>query len=180
MEDDFRYRVNYSENIAPKYPHASEEGLEVVPNESPLYSLPPAPLPAVGDEKWASNAREWGWPVHTPATAVTAPEGSRKEERRRILGLTVPIFWTVVVIIVLVLAAAIGGGIGGGLKAQQTSNSNTSRFVFPYELKTSAFDLLTCLKVMQRIRHSRQRRHHQHQEGLRRLHPHKMEEHPQP
>ncbi|XXH02749.1 hypothetical protein Hte_009134 [Hypoxylon texense] len=130
MDDDFRYRVNYSENIAPKYPHASQEGLEVVPNESPLYALPPAPLPLppVGDEKRASNPREWGWgwATETPTTAVTAPEGPRKEERRRILGLTVPIFWTVVVIIVVVLAAAIGGGIGGGLKAQQSSDRHSS------------------------------------------------------
>ncbi|KAI1779127.1 hypothetical protein F4818DRAFT_239962 [Hypoxylon cercidicola] len=134
MDDDFRYRVNYSENIAPKYPAQSQEGLEVVPSDSPLYAVPPAPvppppppapLPTAGYEKWASDPREWGW-ADTPASAVTAPEDPRKEERRRILGLTVPIFWTVVVIIVVVLAAAIGGGIGGGLKAQQDSNSNTS------------------------------------------------------
>ncbi|KAI1764431.1 hypothetical protein GGR53DRAFT_466413 [Hypoxylon sp. FL1150] len=126
MDDDFRYRVNYSENIAPKYPHNSQEGLEVVPDESPLYALPPGPpLPTVGHDKWDSNPTEWAW-ADTPPSAVTAPQGPPKEKRPRILGLTVPIFWTVVVIIVVVLAAALGGGIGGGLKAQQESHSNTS------------------------------------------------------
>lgn len=172
MDDDFRYRVNYSENIAPKYPHRSQEGLEVVPSESPLYAvppdvLPPAPLPTVGNDKWESNPREWAW-ADTPISAVTAPGAPPQEEKRRVLGLTVPMFWTVVVIIAVVLAAAIGGGIGGGLKAQQKSNSNTSRSVSTYPTyQTTALRVqVTKLStVMRRIRHNRQRRHRQDQEG---------------
>ncbi|KAI1141097.1 hypothetical protein F5Y05DRAFT_410949 [Hypoxylon sp. FL0543] len=136
MEDDslsFRYRVNYSENIAPKYPAAGHEGLEVVPSESPLYPLPPTqthtrtPAPShyvvdhgLEEEKWSPTSRGWTEP---PLSAVTAPEEPRQPrqpERRRILGLTVPVFWALLVILVVILAAALGGGIGGGLKAQQS------------------------------------------------------------
>ncbi|KAI0379053.1 hypothetical protein F5Y04DRAFT_133421 [Hypomontagnella monticulosa] len=132
MEDDFRYRVNYSENVAPKYPAGSQEGLEVVPNDSPLYPLPPTHtythVYAADTEKWSpdSNARGWG---DFPASAVTAPEdhgyeGNVKSERRRILGLTVPIFWALVVLVVIILAGGIGGGIGGGLTKLNNSVSS--------------------------------------------------------
>ncbi|KAI0837991.1 hypothetical protein F5Y06DRAFT_58766 [Hypoxylon sp. FL0890] len=132
MENDslsFRYRVNYSENVAPKYPAGAQEGLEVVPSESPLYPLPThAPTSAgasnqyvidhgIEEEKWSPTSRGWTEP---PVSAVTTPEEPKQAERRRILGLTVPVFWTLVVILVLILAAGLGGGIGGGLKAQQS------------------------------------------------------------
>ncbi|OTA76796.1 hypothetical protein M434DRAFT_38791 [Hypoxylon sp. CO27-5] len=127
MEEDnlsFRYRVNYSENIAPKYPAGSQEGLEVVPNESPLYPLPTHTFPnhhviehGIEEEKWWTDA---------PASAVAAPEERKETEKRRILGLTVPVFWTLLVILVVILAAAIGGGIGGGLKAQQSQKLSNS------------------------------------------------------
>lgn len=128
MEEDnssFRYRVNYSENIAPKYPAGSQEGLEVVPSESPLYPLPTHTFPpnhhvidhGIEEEKWSPTSKGW---TDAPPSAVTAPEERKETERRRILGLTVPVFWALLVILVVILAAAIGGGIGGGLKAQQT------------------------------------------------------------
>ncbi|KAI0112952.1 hypothetical protein F4814DRAFT_460208 [Daldinia grandis] len=117
MEDSHRYRVDYSENVAPKYPAGNHDGIEVVPSDSPFYAHPiyTAP-PAEGGEEWPS----------VPVSAVTAPE---EEEKRRVLGLTVPLFWTVVLVIIVVLAAGIGGGIGGGLTAQQKSNISVSRFV---------------------------------------------------
>ncbi|KAI1378994.1 hypothetical protein F4677DRAFT_355128 [Hypoxylon crocopeplum] len=127
MEDsNYRYRVNYSENIAPKYPAAgSQEGLEVVPNDSPLYPLPtPAPIHTpVAEEKWTPTSGGW---TDAPFSAVTGPEDNKEEKQRRILGLTVPLFWALIVIIVVILAGAIGGGIGGGLKAQQKSNVDAS------------------------------------------------------
>ncbi|KAI1417259.1 hypothetical protein F5Y13DRAFT_152362 [Hypoxylon sp. FL1857] len=135
MEDDslsFRYRVNYSENVAPKYPAGAHEGLEVVPSESPLYPLPTHTFPpahhvidhGIEEEKWSPTSRGW---TDAPASAVTAPEEPKQAEKRRILGLTVPVFWALFVILFVILAAALGGGIGGGLKAQQSQklSSNT-------------------------------------------------------
>lgn len=123
MDDDYRYRVNYSENVAPKYPTLQDQGgLEVVPNDSPLY---PAPIHVAGDEKWPRASRGW-----TDAP-ILATEDRKDGEKRRILGLTVPLFWLILVIIAIILAGGIGGGIGGGLKAQQKSNINASRSVTP-------------------------------------------------
>ncbi|KAI1099269.1 hypothetical protein F4804DRAFT_322421 [Jackrogersella minutella] len=132
MEDDerFRYRVDYSENVAPKYPTGFPEGLEVVPNSSPLYPLPtrtPDHVVAnnVEDDKWPPASRDWTG-VPTSAAKTSELDGRRESERRRVLGLTVPLFWTLLVIIAMVLAAGIGGGIGGGLKAQQKLSDNGS------------------------------------------------------
>ncbi|KAI2781308.1 hypothetical protein F4815DRAFT_467093 [Daldinia loculata] len=124
MEDNHRYRVDYSENVAPKYPAGNHDGIEVVPSDSPFYPHPiyTAP-PANRGEEWPSVPKSW---ADAPVSAVTAPEEHNKEEKRRVLGLTIPLFWTVVVIIVVVLAAAIGGGVGGGLTAQQKSNTSAS------------------------------------------------------
>ncbi|KAK6956372.1 hypothetical protein Daesc_001649 [Daldinia eschscholtzii] len=126
MEDNYRYRVDYSENVAPKYPAGTHDGIEVVPSDSPLYPHPiytSAPPANGGGEEWPSVPTSW---TDAPVSAVTAPEEHGKEEKRRVLGLTVPLFWTMVVVIVVVLAAAIGGGIGGGLTAQQKSRTSAS------------------------------------------------------
>ncbi|KAI1460232.1 hypothetical protein F4805DRAFT_455171 [Annulohypoxylon moriforme] len=138
MDDDssFRYRVNYSENIAPKYPAGFHDGLEVVPHATPVYPLPArAPNHVIGnspdgeEEKWSPSSRGWTDVPGSAATALPLPplpkspssdvESHKGKEKRRVLGLTVPLFWTLVVIVFIILAAALGGGIGGGLKAQQ-------------------------------------------------------------
>ncbi|KAI0013827.1 hypothetical protein F4779DRAFT_294671 [Xylariaceae sp. FL0662B] len=111
MENSYNYRFNYSEDVAPKYPDVqrNQEGLEVVPNDSPLYPLPThAPARAVEDAKWASPS-PWG------SEETKAP----KEEKRRILGLSIVWFWVIVILITLILAGGIGGGVGGAIRAQQ-------------------------------------------------------------
>jgi hypothetical protein len=40
---------------------------------------------------------------------------------RRVLGLSIGMFWLVVAVIVLVFACGIGGGVAGGLAAQKNS-----------------------------------------------------------
>ncbi|KAI2619615.1 hypothetical protein GGR54DRAFT_120408 [Hypoxylon sp. NC1633] len=162
MEDSYRQRVDWSENVAPKYPVAAGEGIEVVPGESPLYPMPPAhthqptyaheqpaahdyqpapaPLPSaggggggggvgvvgvgVGGEKWTPTSPGW---TEAPFSTIGGTEDQQTERdyqrRRRILGLTVPMFWLVILLIIVILAAGIGGGVGGGLKAQQQSVS---------------------------------------------------------
>ncbi|KAI1472381.1 uncharacterized protein F4812DRAFT_454198 [Daldinia caldariorum] len=90
MEDNHRYRVEYSENIAPKYPAGNHDGIEVVPSDSPFYPHPiynaPAP-PAKGGQEWPSVPNGWSG---APLSAVTVPEEHSREEKRRVLGLTVP------------------------------------------------------------------------------------------
>lgn len=40
---------------------------------------------------------------------------------RRVLGLSIGMFWLVIAVIVVVLAGGIGGGVAGGLAAQKNS-----------------------------------------------------------
>ncbi|KAI5867864.1 hypothetical protein GGS23DRAFT_550429 [Durotheca rogersii] len=146
MDNNYRYGVEYSENVAPKYPAPEgQEGLEVVQN-STIYASPIHPTTpyVVGSEKRqpAPVAVPMGWgAVTSPATTIQPPSAAsetapaapeageeelKKDERKRILGLTVPIFWLVVVIIIIILAAGIGGGVGSGLAQQSKSNSESS------------------------------------------------------
>ncbi|KAI2605236.1 uncharacterized protein GGS25DRAFT_524754 [Hypoxylon fragiforme] len=120
MEDDHRYRVEYGENVVPKYPARNDEGLEVVPNDSPLYPMPAhSPLHTVGENKWESSSK-----TSADAAAAATPEKGKDGERRRIMGLTVPWFWAVIVILIVILAAGIGGGVGGGIQTQQRLRNN--------------------------------------------------------
>ncbi|KAK8009198.1 hypothetical protein PG991_011749 [Apiospora marii] len=76
--------------------------------------------------------------AHIPAAA---------ENRRRVLGLTVPIFWSLTIALALIIAGAIGGGLGGGLSAkrgatslekpaQQVSDSGTVTKMLPIVIPT--------------------------------------------
>ncbi|KAK8134819.1 hypothetical protein PG984_006831 [Apiospora sp. TS-2023a] len=51
-----------------------------------------------------------------------APTTATDNSRRRILGLTIPVFWGLLIALVLVIA----GAIGGGLAAQGRSNNNNN------------------------------------------------------
>ncbi|KAI0592705.1 hypothetical protein F4775DRAFT_102970 [Biscogniauxia sp. FL1348] len=144
---------NYIEDMTPKYPDVqnNQEWLEVVPNQSPLYPVPIyEPLYATQGAVHTPRGIQTSGALETPATAEAAERGEGKspggdsswesdppstgqeaknaaDSRRRILGLTVPVFWALVIAAVIILAAGIGGGIGGGLVAQQQkSNSNSS------------------------------------------------------
>lgn len=119
---------------------SQQAGLEVVPPETGLYSLPgQAPLypttneatheqahqpasEAAPKEQAVRDAIVSGVTHQTPAQVESQDE---KGARRKILGLSVPIFWTLIVALFIVLAAAIGGGVGGGLSAQQKSNAGS-------------------------------------------------------
>ncbi|KAI1080209.1 hypothetical protein F5B20DRAFT_580605 [Whalleya microplaca] len=118
MDYSYNHRFNYSEDVAPKYPdvQGNQEGLEVVPNDSPLYPLP-THAPA-----WSGEEARW-----TP-TSPWGPEDTKypSDEKRRILGLTVPSFWVIMVLITMILAGGIGGGVGGAMRAQQKEEHSTS------------------------------------------------------
>lgn len=125
--------------MSSQYPefHQQQAGLEVVPPETGLYSVPtPGPIPPVTHgathpalpKEYPTHPVEFGEGPQTPARTESQVFGSA---RRRILGLSVPVFWALVVTLIVVLAAGIGGGVGGGLSAQRksASGSDASRFV---------------------------------------------------
>ncbi|KAI8632853.1 hypothetical protein F5Y19DRAFT_472028 [Xylariaceae sp. FL1651] len=117
MADQFSRDSGFPQNQA---------GLEVVPPETGLHTLSPtlpssssSALPTRNPLYVAGEERKGG-----PENASGEPAVETvKKDRRRILGLTIPIFWTLIVVLVVILAAAIGGGVGGGLSAQQKSSS---------------------------------------------------------
>lgn len=138
----------------PEYHHQQQAGLEVVLPETGLYPAPtPAPVPPVPQpppvthhpvihaappKEYPVNHIDFEEEPQTPARTESQVAGSA---RRRILGLSVPVFWALIVTLVVVLAAGIGGGVGGGLSAQRKSASGpeASRFVAADNLFTSAF-----------------------------------------
>jgi hypothetical protein len=67
-----------------------------------------------------------------PATWDREDGGEGEGRRKRILGLSVPTFWILVLISVLIIAGGVGGGIGAGLAAQKGINfsnaAGTSRY----------------------------------------------------
>ncbi|KAI1635873.1 hypothetical protein F4809DRAFT_663560 [Biscogniauxia mediterranea] len=142
---------NYNEDATPKYPDVqnNQEWLEVVPNQSPLYPVPvyepvytaqgevhtpggiqtsgelAAPTTATAEAAERGEGKSPGgdssWESDAPATGR---EAKSTDSRRRVLGLTVPVFWALVIAAVIILAAGIGGGIGGGLVAQQQKSNS--------------------------------------------------------
>ncbi|KAI1343582.1 hypothetical protein F5Y15DRAFT_370481 [Xylariaceae sp. FL0016] len=120
MQNFYKYPLGYQdEESAPKYPaERSQEWLEVVPAEAPLYPLPAhTPARSVRERDLVSPLdAQW-----EPPTTFHA-----KSQERRVLGLRVPFFWTLVVAMVIILAAGIGGGVGGAMSTRHGSNSDGS------------------------------------------------------
>ncbi|GAB1310168.1 Putative membrane protein insertase [Madurella fahalii] len=81
---------------------ATDHGPELVYPHSTLEPVPPSAL----------EPAKYGWGGPSVAQFPHDQYG-----QRRILGLSVRAFWTIVVILVVVIAGAIGGGVGGGLAA---------------------------------------------------------------
>ncbi|KAK8093668.1 hypothetical protein PG997_000353 [Apiospora hydei] len=108
-------------------------GLEVQPdpapeyarfNQAPLQSVVPQPQPMYQQQHHQHQPTMPEWKdAQTPNTTSTETPTTPTTPKRRILGLTVPVFWTLLVVLVVVIAGAIGGGIGGGLAAQSVSDS---------------------------------------------------------
>uniref|UniRef100_L2G489 Uncharacterized protein n=1 Tax=Colletotrichum fructicola (strain Nara gc5) TaxID=1213859 RepID=L2G489_COLFN len=86
----------------------SQSKQQTLQDEQP--GLEPAPV------RW-SNA-----PIpYTPHDDVQSPAG--QSSIRRILGLSVPVFWGLIIALVIVLAAGLAGGVAGGLIAQKANAS---------------------------------------------------------
>ncbi|CAJ2504008.1 Uu.00g114020.m01.CDS01 [Anthostomella pinea] len=120
MENYYKYPVDYSEDISPKYPDVQQNQawLEVVPNQAPLYPLPAhiQPIAELEANSPVQSTRE-----DNPNTATVW-----QSKRRRVLGLTVPLFWTFLFVLAVILAVGIGGGVGGALKARRSPTRDTS------------------------------------------------------
>ncbi|KAH8165257.1 hypothetical protein CIB48_g2986 [Xylaria polymorpha] len=100
-----------------------ETGLHPLPTPTPLYPItqePPPPKEQIADV-------ESGVIQHTPSQ----PEEDQpaKNAKPSILGLSIPVFWGLIVTLFIVLAAGIGGGVGGGLSAQRKSTSGSGASV---------------------------------------------------
>ncbi|KAL0929742.1 uncharacterized protein CTRU02_215385 [Colletotrichum truncatum] len=105
-----------------------QPGLEAAPNHwasapIPYAAEPENQGPAMSTEpKWIVTQQQY--PVQRDGPPSSTPE------KRRILGLTVPVFWGLVIALVIILAAGIAGGVAGGLITQNknsTSNKQDSQ-----------------------------------------------------
>lgn len=110
----------------------NQPGLEVKVEQSPqlvpehVYAYPQV----THDYQPNTNgAGQWQAP-----SAKTDPDSQKPLEgpgdaKRRVLGLTVPVFWALVIGLVLITAGAIAGGVAGGLSAQQRSSNSADTTV---------------------------------------------------
>ncbi|KAF9876723.1 hypothetical protein CkaCkLH20_05569 [Colletotrichum karsti] len=80
-------------------PGSQTPGLDSKWLESQLYAVPPDP---------------------------ESPPLPPPNEKRRILGLAVPVFWAVVIGLVIIVAAGLAGGVAGGLITQKANASSSS------------------------------------------------------
>ncbi|KZL70664.1 hypothetical protein CI238_01526 [Colletotrichum incanum] len=92
-----------------------QPGLEAAPGQystAPI-AYDPSEMQSPGEKSvWTSSQ---AYPVYT----------SPPSERRRVLGLTVPVFWGLVAALVVILAGGIAGGVAGGLAALKANSSST-------------------------------------------------------
>ncbi|KAK8129352.1 hypothetical protein PG999_001732 [Apiospora kogelbergensis] len=86
--------------------------------QQPSYPAQQQPLP-VQQHAYPGYQSEKGTTAYAPTTVPSAFGDDRPPRKRKILGLSVPVFWCLLIALILVLAGGIGGGIGGGLAAQQ-------------------------------------------------------------
>ncbi|TGJ84808.1 hypothetical protein E0Z10_g3968 [Xylaria hypoxylon] len=115
-------------SMSARFPHQAD--LEVVPPETGLYPLPAhAPLHTTTYESLPKEQRVFGESRGNPQTPAQVESQTIKNSPKTIWGLSVPVFWGLIVALFIILAAGIGGGVGGGLSAQgkSASTSDASR-----------------------------------------------------
>ncbi|KAI0202836.1 hypothetical protein F4808DRAFT_458550 [Astrocystis sublimbata] len=100
-----------------------QAGLELAPPESGLHPLPsPTPVRPIAHGPTTQASIQ---DVESGGKQEAHHEEYPKTSKKTVLGLSVPIFWTLITIFFIVLAAGIGGGVGGGLSAQRKSVSQS-------------------------------------------------------
>ncbi|KAI0809594.1 hypothetical protein GGR55DRAFT_157271 [Xylaria sp. FL0064] len=109
------------DTIGPRF-HQEQPDLEVVQPETGLYPLP-TPAPHGVTREYAPKEQAGGGVAGDGQTPDQVEGQTGNSSKTKILGLSVPVFWAVIVALFIVLAAGIGGGVGGGLSAQRKSTS---------------------------------------------------------
>ncbi|KAK8134817.1 hypothetical protein PG984_006829 [Apiospora sp. TS-2023a] len=77
-----------------------------------------------------------------PQSASLEPEETNApptpdDRHRMILGLKVPVFWSLLIVLVVIVAGAVGGGVGAGLATKGHNRDNGSDAVTPTATPTS-------------------------------------------
>jgi hypothetical protein len=76
------------------------------------------------DSPQHTQKQVWGAESSAPTEAAYHNFiASERNERRTILGLSILVFWSLVVLLVVILAAGIGGGVGAGLAVRKSTCS---------------------------------------------------------
>ncbi|GKT41663.1 uncharacterized protein ColSpa_01844 [Colletotrichum spaethianum] len=99
-----------------QWEQSGQSGLEAAPDRFSTAPIPYDPSEMQSPREKSVWTSSHAYPV-SPSTPL---------ERRRILGLTVPFFWCLVIALVVILVGGIAGGVAGGLAAQKANSSSTS------------------------------------------------------
>lgn len=115
-----------------------QPGLETAYSNGPIPYTPVTPSTATvlsPEVQTAGTEPKWFQSQpHTVTEQLPPPQPNNTATgKRRILGLTVPVFWGLVTALVIVLAAGVAGGVAGGLSAQQSNeqSNDDSRLASP-------------------------------------------------
>ncbi|KAK1848758.1 hypothetical protein CCHR01_08597 [Colletotrichum chrysophilum] len=112
--------VRWSNAPIPYTPH---DDVQSPAGQSSIVSpgaLSPGGQTLTSDAKWLES-QLYAVPLESTSPPPPPPVG-----KRRILGLSVPVFWGLIIALVIVLAAGLAGGVAGGLIAQKANASPDS------------------------------------------------------
>ncbi len=84
--------------------------------ESTLEVVPPSHLESYHGSYQTTVVNQQGW-------ISPSEPGEKPQEKREILGLSVKVFWGIIILLVVILAAGIGGGLGA-MAAQRSREFN--------------------------------------------------------
>lgn len=101
---------------------ANSVRMQPLPPGTPKYTDPIEFQPGleVGVDPYASA--HTGWPDATrPVWGLSSEQILQPIEKRKILGLSVGVFWGMIVLLAVLLGGGIGGGIGAGLALKKST-----------------------------------------------------------
>lgn len=97
--------------------------MEVHAPSTPKYLDPNQPGLEVGIDP--SSSSHSGWPnASKPVWGASSEQIPKTTHERKILGLTVGVFWAVVVLLCVLVAGGVGGGLGAGLASRKSTCSS--------------------------------------------------------
>nr|XP_036578015.1 uncharacterized protein CTRU02_12077 [Colletotrichum truncatum]KAF6785145.1 hypothetical protein CTRU02_12077 [Colletotrichum truncatum] len=103
-----------------------QPGLESAQDQWATAPIPQSPATqSLGMQSMATDPKWMGSQQHYAVRDDVPPPPP--SEKRRVLGLTVPVFWGLVTALVIILAAGIAGGVAGGLITQKANSSSDNQ-----------------------------------------------------